>query len=251
MTGGHQGDLVPRRLPDVSAVEWGTQPLPYGVSVTHIQQPIQIVYSILDDMSRPLIGRGIGRVEDFMLGNSLSGMISELLVQQLAQTTGMKRNIRVGGFPDLLPEHYPGNAYQDASDGIETKTTIQPRKLEAHHQSVGDFLLFQYFVDVPDPRRVPLSERWPIEFYGVVFGRVGDKSWWNKASTGRTGRKTQNTTLKARYLEPILTGGTLFLHPDRDVFLAPMDVNREMRRQTVQHAGPELEVEDVPDGDED
>jgi hypothetical protein len=250
MASGSQGNVVPRRLPDVSAVAWGNQPLPYGIAVAHIQQAIQTAYSILDDMSRPLVARGIGRVEDFMLGNSLSGMISELLVQQLAQTTGMKRNVLVGGFPDLLPAYYTGNSYQDAADGVETKTTIQPRKLEAHHQFVGDFLLFQYFVDAPDPQQVPLPDRWPIEFYGVVFGRIEDKSWWNKVSIGKTGRKTQNTTLKAQYLEPILESGTLFQHPDRDLFLARMETNREQRRKIAQQAGPELEAEDVPSGGE-
>jgi hypothetical protein len=251
MMGGPHSNPTSRRLPDVSRVPWGNQQLPYGISVAHIQQAIQTVYSILDDMSRPLVARGIGRVEDFMLGNSLSGMISELLVQQLAQTTGMKRNVLVGGFPDLLPAYYPANRYQDAPDGVETKTTIQPRKLEAHHQFVGDFLLFQYFVDVPDPLQVSVSNRWPIEFYGVVFGRVADKSWWNKVSTGKTGRKTQNTTLKAQYLEPILTSGMLFQHPNRDVFLVRMEANRQQRRQAAQQVGPELEEEDLPGGDED
>jgi hypothetical protein len=51
------------------------------MNVRYIQQAIYTVYSILDDMSRPLVACGIGRLEDFMLGNSLSGLISELLVQ--------------------------------------------------------------------------------------------------------------------------------------------------------------------------
>lgn len=250
MTGGSQGTSISRRIPDIAQAPWSARQLPYDVNVTHIQQAIQIVYSILDDMSRPLVARGIGRVEDFMLGNSLSGMISELLVQQLARMTGMKRNVLVGGFPDLLPAWFPTNEYQDATEGIETKTTIQPRKLEAHHQFVSDFLLFQYFADVPDSLRVPVGERWPIEFYGVVFGHVADKSWWNQVSTGKTGRKTQNTTLKAQYLEPLLRRGTLFRHPDQDIFLARMEANRVQRRQNVQTSGPELEVADLPHGDE-
>jgi hypothetical protein len=242
---------VPRRIPDVSRAAWKDQQLPYGVNVTHIQQAMQTVYSILDNMSRPLVARGIGRVEDFMLGNSLSGMISELLVQHLARTTGMKRNVLVGGFPDLLPASFPTNAHQDAPVGIETKTTIQPKKLEAHHQFVGDFLLFQYFADVPDPQRVPVVDRWPIEFYGVVFGRVADKSWWNQVSIGKTGKKTQNTTIKAQYLEPILSNGILFRHLDQDIFVARMQANRVQRRQSVQNSGPELEAEDPPPGDND
>ena len=250
MSSGSQNNPVPRCIPDVSRAVWGRQQLPYGVMLPHIQQAMQLVYSILDDMSRPLVARGIGRVEDFMLGNSLSGMISELLVQQLAQTTGMKRNVLVGGFPDLLPAIYTANAFQDSPEGLETKTTIQPRKLEAHHQFVGDFLLFQYFVDVPDPQATPVADRWPIEFYGVVYGRVEDKSWWNKVSVGQTGRKTQNTTLKATHLEPILEKGTLFRHPDRDTFLSRMESNRAQRRRTVQNSGSELETEDLPLADD-
>lgn len=98
-----RGQLKDRRLPDLSQAAWGQQSLPYGMTVAHIIDAMHNVYAILDDMSRPLIARGIGRVEDFMLGNSLSGLISELLVQGLARTTGMKRNVLVGGFPDLLP----------------------------------------------------------------------------------------------------------------------------------------------------
>ncbi len=205
------------------------------------------MYAILDDMSRPLVARGVGRVEDFMLGNSLSGLISELLVQGVAQTTGMRRNVLVGGFPDLLPAHYPSNRAQDAREGIEAKTTIQPRKLEAHHQFVGDFLLFQYFADVPDPEAIPVAERWPIEFYGVVFGRVEAASWWNKVSVGKTGRKTQNTTLKAEYLNPILQTGSLFVHPDKAMFLARMRDNRDARKHALRQAGPEVESVDLSD----
>ena len=83
-----------------------------------------------------------------------------------------------------------------------------------------------------------------MEFYGVVFGRVEDSSWWNKVSVGQTGRKTQNTTLKAKYLDPILRSGMLFSHPDKDEFLNRMEKNREARRLAVQRAGPELEAED-------
>ncbi len=202
-------------------------------------------------MSQPLVDRGVGRVEALLLGNSLSGLISELLVQQLAQTTGMKRNVLVGGFPDLLPAHYSSDAHQDAAEGIEVKTTIQHHKLEAHHQFVGDFLLFQYFVDLPDSQQALVESRWPLEFYGVVFGRVADKSWWNKISVGKTGKKSQNTTLKAECLNPILANGTLFQHPDRDVFLARMKANERQRKQRAQSTGPKLEVEDLPLVDED
>lgn len=251
MTNEPTGKLPMRRLIGVSAAHWVTLQLPYGMKTEHIQQAMEFVYSILDDMSRPLVARGVGRVEDFMLGNSRSGLISELLVRQLAQNTGMKRNVLVGGFPDLLPAHYPGNAYQDATEGVETKTTIQPRKLEAHHQFVGDFLLFQYFADLPDPEQIPVKSRWPLEFYGVVFGRVADKSWWNKISVGKTGKKTQNTTLKAEFLNPILASGTLFQHPDRDLFLRRMKANQQQRKQRAQSAGPELEAMDLPSPEDD
>jgi hypothetical protein len=243
--------ILPRRLRDVSDIPWTQLQLPYGMKLEHIQRAMRFVYSILDDMSQPLVARGIGRVEDFMLGNSLSGLISELLVRQLAQTTGMKRNVLVGGFPDLLPTHYPGNAYQDAREGIEAKTTIQPRKLEAHHQFVGDFLLFQYFADLADPQQTAVESRWPLEFYGVVFGRIADKSWWNKVSVGKTRKKTQNTTLKAEFLSSILASGTLFRHPDRDLFLRRMEANRQQRKQRAQGAGPELETEDLSPTEED
>lgn len=107
MAGKPSGALPTRRLQDVSAVPWTPLQLPYGMKLEHIQRAMQVVYGILDDMSRPLVARGVGRVEDLILGNSLSGLISELLVQQLAQSTGMKRNVLVGGFPNLLPAHYP------------------------------------------------------------------------------------------------------------------------------------------------
>lgn len=246
----HPGIGVARRLINLSAGVWSELVLPYDLTNSHIQEAMAGVYDILDDMSRPLVARGVGRVEDFMLGNSLSGLISELLVRGLAQQTGMKRNVLVGGFPDLLPAYFSGNSFQSASEGIEAKTTIQPRKLEAHHQFVGDFLLFQYFADVPDPETVPVFARWPIEFYGVVIGRVESASWWNKVSTGKTGRKTQNTTLKAEYLRPLLKQGNLFTHPDKAKFIARMKLNRQARKLARQHAGPELEREDLPDVNE-
>jgi len=116
MTGQPSANLVHRRLNEVAGTQWSTQPLPYGIRVEHIQQAMREVYDILDDMSRPLVARGLGRLEDFMLGNSLSGLISELLVQGLAKRTGMKRNVLVGGFPDLLPAYFSGNSVQGATE---------------------------------------------------------------------------------------------------------------------------------------
>lgn len=51
-----------------------------------------------------LVGGGFRPLEELLLGNSLSGIVSEFLVKNIVRASGtLEANLKVGGHPDLLP----------------------------------------------------------------------------------------------------------------------------------------------------
>src|SRR3546814_17183380 len=57
--------------------------LPYGLTVDEVKQALEGVYDFLHDLNGFLVSRGYERLEEIILGNSLSGFISELVVKRL------------------------------------------------------------------------------------------------------------------------------------------------------------------------
>ena len=81
--------------------------------------------------------------EELLLGNSLSGMISEFLVKNIARTAEtLEANAKVGGHPDLLPKgHYASNLVLKGDEGIEIKSSIQRGLVAGRAQPGGLFAL--------------------------------------------------------------------------------------------------------------
>jgi len=71
-----------------------------------------------------LVGAGFLSLEALLLGNSLSGIISEFLVKNIARASStLEANLKVGGHPDLLPKgHYSSNLVLKGEAGIEVKS---------------------------------------------------------------------------------------------------------------------------------
>jgi len=111
--------------------------IPYGLQVEEVQKAIVDIYAILNALNIILYQKVQRRIEDLILGNSLSGIISELIVKSIAdRSLTMVRNEKVGGHPDLLPK----GAYNTVSvlhgqEGIEIKSSIQRGGLRDDNES--------------------------------------------------------------------------------------------------------------------
>src|SRR5687767_7892202 len=124
--------------------------LPYGLTVAEVREALERVYTFLHDLNTFLVSREYGRLEEMILGNSLSGFISEMVVKSLGATSeALARNNKVGGHPDLIPRgKHPGDQVLRGDEGIEIKTSIRSGGWQGHNPEKSWILIVQYSVDV-------------------------------------------------------------------------------------------------------
>ena len=101
--------------------------LPFGLSVTEVKAAINSTYDFLHDVNTFLIGKGYERLEDLLLGNSFAGILSEVMVKNLANHSAtLVRNHYIGGYPDLiLRGGYENDSILRGREGIEVKASKQ------------------------------------------------------------------------------------------------------------------------------
>jgi hypothetical protein len=109
--------------------------LPYGLTVNEVEEAVAETYRLFHGLNDYLIGGGFRPLEELLLGNSLSGIISEFLVKNIARSsTTLEANLKVGGHPDLLPKgHYSSNLVLQGDEGIEVKASIRRGGWQGHN----------------------------------------------------------------------------------------------------------------------
>ena len=92
-----------------------------------ITEAVAETYRLYDGLNDFLTQGGFRPLEELLLGNSLSGLISEFLVKNVARACPtLVANEKVGGYPDLLPSgHYSTTFVLKGDEGIEVKASIQ------------------------------------------------------------------------------------------------------------------------------
>ncbi len=83
--------------------------LPYGLTPGQVGGAIRRLYDYFYDHAVFAVTSGYLRIEALLLGNALSGVVSEIFVKNVDEVCPtLRRNRKVGGFPDLLPAgEYP------------------------------------------------------------------------------------------------------------------------------------------------
>lgn len=168
--------------------------IPYGLTVEEVVAAMNDVYDLLFAVNEALVSKGYERIEEIMLGNSYSGLISELTVKALAKhSRTLTRNLKIGGHPDLIPvDLYPGNAVLHGDEGIEVKTSLQAGGWQGHNPERAWIMVFQYAVDVETE---PMTERMPFQFVRVMLARLDQNDW---SFSGRTGTSRRTPTASIR-----------------------------------------------------
>ena len=176
--------------------------LPYGLTVSEARGALEEICNFIHDLNSFLVSRGYDRLEEIVLGNSLSGFISELVVKSLGtNSTTLARNAKVGGDPDLIPVGmYPNNAVLHGDEGLEVKTSIQSGGWQGHNPEKSWIMVVQYSVDVATE---PVERRRPIEILKVMVALLEEEDW---SFSGRKGTSRRTPTAS------IVKTGTVKLH---------------------------------------
>ncbi len=162
--------------------------LPYGVTVDEVETATAETYRLFHGVNDYLVANGFRPLEELLLGNSLSGIVSELLVKNIASASGtLEANLKVGGYPDLLPKgRYPSNSVQKGDEGMEVKASVQKGGWQAHNPETCWIMIFRYAVG-----KQSAEQGLPLTFVEVLCGRLAKSDW---SFSGRKGESRRTPT---------------------------------------------------------
>lgn len=173
--------------------------LPYGLTVSEVEQAVAETYRLFHGLNDYLVERGYRPLEDLLLGNSLSGIISEFLVKNIARVSAtLEANLKVGGHPDLLPKgHYSSNFVLKGDEGIEVKCSIQKGGWQGHNPEECWLTVFRYTVGEQDN-----GGRVPLTFIEILCAKLMKSDW---SFSGRRGasRRTPTASITAAGVEKL------------------------------------------------
>jgi hypothetical protein len=186
--------------------------LPYGLTVKEVENAISETYRLYDGINDYLTNNDFRPLEELLLGNSLSGILSELLVKNTARVSKtLDANLKVGGHPDLLPkELYSSNMVLKGEEGIEVKCSKQKGGWQGHNPEECWVMIFRY----------TLGRGSPLTFIEILCARLLKTDW---SFSGRNGTSRRTPTAS------ILISGVEKLRSN-PIYRAPgVGVNRHRR----------------------
>lgn len=173
--------------------------LPYGLTIAEIEQAVAETYRLFHGVNDYLVGAGFRAFEELILGNSLSGIISEFLVKNIARASAtLEANLKIGGYPDLLPKgHYSSNLVLKGEEGIEVKASIQKGGWQGHNPEDCWLMVFRYAVGEQNR-----GEVLPLTFIEILCAKLKKSDW---SFSGRKGasRRTPTASITANGVEKL------------------------------------------------
>jgi hypothetical protein len=145
-------------------------------------------YRLFHGVNDYLVGGGFRPLEELLLGNSLSGIVSEFLVKNIARASlTLEANLRVGGHPDLLPKgYYSSNLVLKGDEGIEVKASIQKGGWQGHNPENCWLMVFRYAVG-----EQASGEVMPLTFVEILCAKLEKSDW---SFSGRKGASHRTPT---------------------------------------------------------
>ena len=173
--------------------------LPYGLKVSEVEHAVAETYRLFHGLNDYLVRNRFRPLEELLLGNSLSGIISEFLVKNIVRASAtLKANLKVGGHPDLLPKgHYPSNLVLKGDEGIEVKCSIQQGGWQGHNPEDCWLMVFRYVIGKQED-----DEIMPLTFVEILCARVV-KSDWSFAGRREASRRTPTASITETGVEKL------------------------------------------------
>jgi len=180
--------------------------LPYGMRVKEIQAAVEGIYDFLHAVNSALAKQELGLFEEIALGNTFSGLVSEILVKNVAKHShAMTRNKHIGGHPDLIPAGHPGGDDQLRCDeGVEIKTSRQAGGWQGHNPETGCLIIFRYVLAT--------DESTPTRFVEILAANLDHKDW-SLAERAASSRRTRTCSINKRGMGK-LRGNPVYQEPD-------------------------------------
>lgn len=173
--------------------------LPYGLEVNEVENAVAETYRLFNGLNGFLEKEGFRPLEQLLLSNSLSGIISEFLVKNTARASEtLELNMKVGGYPDLLPKgRYSSNLVLKGGEGIEIKTSVKKGGWQGHNPEDCWLMLFRYAVGEQKN-----GEFLPLTFLEILCARLNRSDW---SFSGRPGasRRTPTASVNASGVEKL------------------------------------------------
>ena len=167
--------------------------LPYDLTVDEVAKAVSETYRLFYGLNDYLTTNDFRPFEELLLGNSLSGILSEFLVKNIARVSrSLVANLKVGGHPDLLPKgHYSSNLILKGDEGIEVKSSIQKGGWQGHNPEDCWLMVFRYIVGQQNDDQVV-----PLTFVEILCAKLTKKDW---SFSGRKGasRRTPTASITA------------------------------------------------------
>lgn len=173
--------------------------LPYSLKVGEVEQAVAETYRLFHGLNDYLVRNGFRPLEELLLGNSLSGIMSEFLVKNIDRVSStLEANLKVGGHPDLLPKgHYPSNLVLKGAEGIEVKCSIQQGGWQGHNPEDCWLMVFRYVVG-----KQKSGEVIPLTFIEILCARL-TKSDWSFSGRREASRRTPTASITEAGVEKL------------------------------------------------
>jgi hypothetical protein len=171
--------------------------IPYGCTVTHIQQAMTEFVDFLSFINQQLATREIGRLETLMMPANFSSMVGEFIAATLPKyCSTLVKNRFHNGHPDLIPaDTFPNNRIQYSQQGIEIKASRYLRGWQGHNPEDAWLMVFAFesnrSSDDATPEETATSPFVPTPFqFLLVAGAQLEKSDWKFSGRSETSRRT-------------------------------------------------------------
>jgi len=173
--------------------------LPYELKVSEVEDAVRETYRLFHGLNGYLARSGFHPIEELLLGNSISGIVSEFLVKNIARCSdAVVANLKVGGHPDLLPKgYYSSNLVLAGEDGIDVKSSVQKGGWQGHNPENGWVMVFRYAVGKQrDGTTLPLT------FVEILCANL-TKSDWSFSGRKGTSRRTPTASITRSGVEKL------------------------------------------------
>lgn len=163
--------------------------LPYGLRIEDFQIAMQDVYDFFFDVNTHLTSKGLQRLDDMLRPQIMSGLLSDMLTASIAKhARTLVENRAHNGHPDLVVQGvYPNNSVLAGTEGVEIKTTLNPRGAVDTHGAREQWMCV--FVYSTDKLTEPAVDRRPMMFDHVFLNHVATSDF-RRNNRGELGTRT-------------------------------------------------------------
>ena len=166
--------------------------LPYGLTVDEVNEAVGKTYKFFHGLNSYLEDNDLNKIEHMLLSNTVSGIISEVMIKNIAESSdAMMRNDVTGGHPDLLSkEEHKGEAHQ-ALHGIEIKASTKSYNWQGHNKESGWLMVFRYTV-----------KDHSFRFTEILCAELEEDDW-TFAGRGKDSRRTPTASINGTGIEKL------------------------------------------------